>query len=251
MNKQNRVATYARLITVTITTLAGLASFSACGGGSEGEPLAPTNPDAGISDSGLPDAQPDAGIEGCEPDDTKPCVCTDGADGIQQCNDERAWDACICLRSDAGVSDTGMIDGGNAVCVEGDSKACTCTDGRPGAQACNSNRTWNDCVCTGSLPDVCIATALEADCGAICVDPSNNNRAVCLWSPADICKALEPWCTTDGDNDGLTDEEGDCNDSNSNIGWCEASQQYSETALPLCRDTDWVPDDPTNQTNGC
>jgi hypothetical protein len=44
----------------------------------------------------------------------------------------------------------GSTGGTGGTCVPGASDACFCTDGRMGAQTCQSDRTFDACVCTGS-----------------------------------------------------------------------------------------------------
>src|SRR5688500_4595479 len=38
-------------------------------------------------------------------------------------------------------------------CVEGETRACTCTDGRSGAQVCEGDDTLGACVCTAGRED--------------------------------------------------------------------------------------------------
>jgi hypothetical protein len=43
-------------------------------------------------------------------------------------------------------------DTGPHGCIPGTSSSCSCTDGRVGAQVCNSSETYDACICTGELP---------------------------------------------------------------------------------------------------
>jgi hypothetical protein len=49
--------------------------------------------------------------------------------------------------------------GGGTHCIEGSSQACSCTDGRTGAQVCNASGTFEACVCGGPSTDASMVDA--------------------------------------------------------------------------------------------
>lgn len=63
---------------------------------------------------------------------------------------------------------------GGATCVEGQSVACTCTDGTTGAQVCQADHTFGACMCTGGIdaaPPTVDAPPPAIDANQIDADP--------------------------------------------------------------------------------
>jgi hypothetical protein len=61
---------------------------------------------------------------------------------------------CLLVGCFFGCSQNESAQGGDGQCIPGKSEACTCVDGNSGAQVCNKDKTFDECVCGegGSKP---------------------------------------------------------------------------------------------------
>ena len=93
----------------------------------------------------------------CIPGQTEVCACIDGSKGAQECKADKTFAGCSCGElppHDGGVtivppSDAGTSTVPSNLCVPGRSIECACTDGRSGAQVCDTDGTYGACTCTG------------------------------------------------------------------------------------------------------
>jgi hypothetical protein len=96
------------------------------------------------------------GAATCIPGATESCACVDGTKGAQKCNMSMNFDDCACGTlppHDAGTlappADAGTSTQTHSnLCVPGRSIECACTDGRTGAQVCDSSGQYGNCTCT-------------------------------------------------------------------------------------------------------
>lgn len=70
------------------------------------DPIAPAIPDSGGASGGE-----DGGVSACVPGRSVACVCTDGSNGAQVCEDDGTFGACTCVTPDAGTPDSGVTRG--------------------------------------------------------------------------------------------------------------------------------------------
>ncbi len=126
---------------------------------------------------------------GCTPGETRACVCSDGAEGAQICDEAgAAFAACACTPPadgavdralpdrgiDAAVTDVGPDAGGDVAvdgAVDGDppdaAPACRADDDCPGGQACAEGICVEPAVCAAD--DDCLGPRLCND--GLCLDP--------------------------------------------------------------------------------
>ncbi len=115
-----------------------------------------------------------------------------------------------------------MCNGGTCVAIPG---FCQIDADCGGGFTCTNNR----CVIQEAPnANTCGARYLDAACGAGCY--GNGGRIICLWTPSDFGISA-PGCAVDNDGDGLSSEQGDCNDGDPQIGFC-----YGPQAPPTCHE---------------
>ena len=71
----------------------------------------------------------------CVPGETQDCTCADLREGVQTCEDDGTFAACVCSGDD-------ML-----TCVPGETRDCTCEDLDRGVQACLDDGTYEVCDC--------------------------------------------------------------------------------------------------------
>jgi len=109
----------------------------------------------------------------CIPGATETCACIDGSKGAQKCNMSMTFDDCAC--GELPPHDGGMIappnDAGTStmapsnLCVPGRSIECACSDGRTGAQVCDSDGHYGTCTCTGMMAQPDTGMMSQPDAG--------------------------------------------------------------------------------------
>ncbi len=78
----------------------------------------------------------------CEPGLQQSCVCPQGGEGVQACNEEgSAFDACQCDAVSAFTCPPSAVE------------PCSCSDGSESVRRCDpAGTTWSPCECDGEIP---------------------------------------------------------------------------------------------------
>lgn len=98
-----------------------------------------------------------------------------------------------------GAALLGCSSGASAHCVPGESIACSCSGGDPGAQVCQANGDYGSCSCGTAKAGDTGASDTDGGSGAGMLNTGSSSGAAAVTSATTIANAVGSACSVDSD----------------------------------------------------